>query len=146
MEIIKNERPDVATSNFRIAFNEVWYDQLCLMRAWVTLGTIFNTLKYLYLLINITPIEGLLYNFYITTTWYPSKCKKGLFPRWGSNSQPRHILTHTVYKYRALTDCATGASWSTTPTNFVLQFQPPKNPMKSPKVSTNTQSCCSFVP
>ena len=54
------------------------------------------------------PIEGLLYNFYITTTWYPSKCKKGLFPRWGSNSQPRHILTHTVYKYRALTDCATG--------------------------------------
>ena len=46
MEIIKNDKPDVATSNFRIAFNEVWYDQLCLMRAWVTLGTIFNSPKY----------------------------------------------------------------------------------------------------
>ena len=29
--------------------------------------------------------------------------------RWGSNSQPRHIFC-TVYKYRALTDCATGAN------------------------------------
>ena len=34
------------------------------------------------------------------------------FPRWGSNSQPLHILAATrmvtVYKYNALTDCATG--------------------------------------
>ena len=57
MEIIKNDKPDVATSNFRIAFNEVWYDQLCLMRAWVTLGTIFNSPKYVYSLINV-PIES----------------------------------------------------------------------------------------
>ena len=49
-----------------------------------------------------------IFNFYTSRTWHPSKCKKGSFPRWGSNSQPRHILTHTVYKYRALTDCATG--------------------------------------
>ena len=42
LKLIKNDKPDVATSNFRIAFNEVWYDQQCLMHAWVTLGTIFN--------------------------------------------------------------------------------------------------------
>ena len=36
--------------------------------------------------------------------------KKTTCSRWGSNSQPRHIFC-TVYKYRALTDCATGAMW-----------------------------------
>ena len=36
--------------------------------------------------------------------------KKWFCSRWGSNSQPRHVSS-TVYKYRALTDCATGAMW-----------------------------------
>ena len=33
---------------------------------------------------------------------------KKSFPRRGSNSQPRHNSSSTDYKYRALTDCATG--------------------------------------
>ena len=51
--------------------------------------------------------------------------------RWGSNSQPRHIFC-TVYKYRALTDCATGANcylfpkidyckvWGSNPRNLTI--------------------------
>ena len=107
-QIIKNDKPDVATGNFRIAFNEVWYDQVCLMHACNNTGTKFKSLKYVYSLIDFIQLKLFIFNFYTSRTWHPSKCKKGSFPRWGSNSQPRHILTHTVYKYRALTDCATG--------------------------------------
>lgn len=39
-----------------------------------------------------------------------------LCSRWGSNSQPRHVSC-TVYKYRALTDCATGAWCHSKPAN-----------------------------
>lgn len=35
-------------------------------------------------------------------------CEKKTFPRWGSNSQPRHNSQVLSYKYRALTNCATG--------------------------------------
>ena len=39
-----------------------------------------------------------------------SSSHKNSCPWWGSNSQPRHgSAANTVYKYRALTDCATGA-------------------------------------
>jgi hypothetical protein len=37
----------------------------------------------------------------------PYILKKGFCSRWGSNSQPQHFSS--VYKYCALTDCATGA-------------------------------------
>ena len=61
-QIIKNDKPDVATGNFRIAFNEVWYDQVCLMHACYNTGTKFKSLKYVYSLINfIFPMKA----FYI---------------------------------------------------------------------------------
>ena len=43
---------------------------------------------------------------FIFNTWN----KKIFCPRWGSNSQPPHLLDSILsYKYSALTDCATGA-------------------------------------
>ena len=39
---------------------------------------------------------------------YQARRKKDC-SRWGSNSQPRHISRVLTYKYRALTNCATGA-------------------------------------
>ena len=39
---------------------------------------------------------------------------------------PACLKSSTVYKYRALTDCATGATCSVFPTKFVLLFQPLK--------------------
>ena len=59
--IIKNDKPDVATGNFRIAFNEVWYDQVCLMHACNNTGTKFKSLKYVYSLINVISNESFLY-------------------------------------------------------------------------------------
>ena len=55
--------------------------------------------------------RNLMYS-YIKVTTYPIK---NSCSRWGSNSQPPHISScvlyreGTVYKYGALTDCATGA-------------------------------------
>ena len=60
--IIKNDKPDVATGNFRIAFNEVWYDQVCLMHACHNIGTEFKSLKYVYSLINVISNESFLYS------------------------------------------------------------------------------------
>ena len=51
---------------------------------------------------------------------------------------PACLKSSTVYKYRALTDCATGATCSTIPTNLALLFQPQKLPAKTPKMPTGT--------
>ena len=50
-------------------------------------------------------------------------------------------LFSTVYKYRALTDCATGATCSTIPTNFALLFQPQKIKLKPKKCQLEPKMC-----
>ena len=43
---------------------------------------------------------------------YEKYLQKMFCPRWGSNSQPPHLSGPILpYKYSALTDCATGASY-----------------------------------
>ena len=50
-------------------------------------------------------------------------------------------LFSTVYKYRALTDCATGATCSIIPTNFALLFQPQKIKLKPKKCRLEPKMC-----
>ena len=54
---------------------------------------------------------------------------------------PACLKSSTVYKYRALTDCATGATCSIIPTNFALLFQPQKIKLKPKKCRLEPKMC-----